>query len=352
MEILRRPLIRLIAVALVCSSVFVSCERTLLGPDTADDPQSNFDALWRDFDRYYALFGVKKVDWDALYAEYRPRVGPQTTPGELWIVVTSMLKHLNDPHVYIWNPSGTKGFDAGFLEGKTMTDFDPGVVAMNYLHGIYRLAGGGRILYGRTSDPSIGYISISTFADDGWAADIDGVVRELADVRGMIIDIRGNPGGTSANCRYLASTFIDRPIDYFYTRTRSGPAKTDFGPPSLLSVAPRNAGWDPTKKIALLTNRFSGSSSDHFTWILKYHLPYVTQIGDTTVGDFGEVPNWRVLPNGWTYRFSARLVTTPDGVAPDSLNGIVPNVLIRNSASDIRNGRDRVMEYAERMLAH
>ncbi len=74
-------------------------------------------------------------------------------------------------------------------------------------------------------------------------------------------------------------------------------------------------------------------------------------MGDTTIGDYGTVPDWRVLPNGWTYRFSARLVTDFNGVAPDSLGGSPPDILVRNTPLDVAKGVDRVLEAAIAYLA-
>ena len=42
-------------------------------------PEENFEYLWNTYDRNYALFGPKRVDWDALYRIYRPQVTAQTT---------------------------------------------------------------------------------------------------------------------------------------------------------------------------------------------------------------------------------------------------------------------------------
>jgi len=65
------------------------------------DPIKNFEYLWRTFNRNYGIFGPKKVDWDALYGVYRPRVTSQTTDDELFDIMASMLGHLNDNHVLL-----------------------------------------------------------------------------------------------------------------------------------------------------------------------------------------------------------------------------------------------------------
>ena len=142
----------------------------------------------------------------------------------------------------------------------------------------------------------------------------------------------------------VASAFIDHSILYFYQRAKTGPKHNDYGTPIPLVVSPRAGAPGYAKNIALLTNRFSASGSEHITQIFRT-LSTVTQIGDTTFGAFGDIINVAQLPNGWTFTYPCRLTTTPDGRCYEGI-GIIPDVLVRNSGSDIRAGIDHVMEYA------
>ena len=74
-----------------------------------------FETVWTTFDRRYALFGARSVDWQALYEVYRPMVGPETTDEELFDVLTAMLSHLNDTHVMLQAESLGRDFSAGYL---------------------------------------------------------------------------------------------------------------------------------------------------------------------------------------------------------------------------------------------
>ncbi|MGD8699789.1 MAG: hypothetical protein PVJ43_10890, partial [Gemmatimonadales bacterium] len=58
------------------------------------DAEYNFEVLWQTFDRNYALFGAKRVDWAALYRVYRPMVTAETTDDELFEIMSNMLEHL------------------------------------------------------------------------------------------------------------------------------------------------------------------------------------------------------------------------------------------------------------------
>src|SRR5689334_22727467 len=85
------------------------------------EPEKNFEHLWRTFDRNYAIFGPKKVDWGALYRIYRPRVTSATTDDELFDIMAALLGHLNDNHVRL--NSSTRKFQSGILGEMKMEDF-------------------------------------------------------------------------------------------------------------------------------------------------------------------------------------------------------------------------------------
>ena len=57
-----------------------ACGRLLMDPDPVDDPVTNFEILWGEFDRHYSFFGLKGIDWDELYDEFRPQVTSSITP--------------------------------------------------------------------------------------------------------------------------------------------------------------------------------------------------------------------------------------------------------------------------------
>ncbi|WP_410965101.1 hypothetical protein, partial [Salmonella sp. SAL4435] len=65
-----------------------------------------FDQLWADMDRNYSYFELKKIDWPALKAKYRPRADSARTTEDLVGVLKAMLAELKDEHVRIEGPTG------------------------------------------------------------------------------------------------------------------------------------------------------------------------------------------------------------------------------------------------------
>jgi len=333
---------------------FAGCEKILLGPEEENTPQNNFEILWKTFDENYALFPVKKVNWDSLHAVYGSRISSSTTDAQLWDITAELISTLNDGHVTLFDKGYSRWANSSEINARIANDFSLSLVRNNFLANV-TVAGGGYITYGKVRNKNIGYIYVATFQGSNsgsgidWAYDIDKAVTDLSGCDALIIDLRNNGGGLKVTVGIIVSAFIDREITFFYQQEKTGPGHYDFGKRVPLTAAPRSGAPRFTKKMALLTNRFSGSGSEHFAQVFQY-LPYATQIGDTTFGCFGDVLNVAQLPNGWTFRYPCRLTTTPEGTSPEGI-GIIPDVLVENTKEGIEAGRDYVLENAIQYLS-
>lgn len=47
-----------------------------------DDPEGNFEQLWKILDEHYCFFAYKDVDWDEVHGRYRQQVNPAMTGEE------------------------------------------------------------------------------------------------------------------------------------------------------------------------------------------------------------------------------------------------------------------------------
>jgi carboxyl-terminal processing protease len=339
---------------LLLSMLIVSCDETLLGPEPENTAKSNFETLWKTIDENYALFSVKKVNWDSLHAVYGSMISASTSESELWDICTKLLSHLDDGHVAIIDMNHSKVYGSRQLNDRPEDEFSLDVVRTRFLSE-YKVVGAGYITYGKIRYQNIGYIYVASFAASNtgngidWAYDIDKAVQELYNNDAMIIDVRNNGGGLRVTGNIINSTFIDRDITYFYQRLKTGPGHNDFGDVRPISITLRSGAQRFTKKIVLLTNRFSGSGSEYTAQIFK-NLSYSTQIGDTTNGSFGEITKIAQLPNGWVFWYPCSLTTTPDGKSPEGI-GIIPDILVENTRADINAGNDRVLNSAINYLS-
>lgn len=97
-----------------------------LGPEERIE---NFEYLWQVFDRKYCFFDHKCIDWNDLYAEYRPQVEKCRSDDEFFRLLETMTAELEDEHVWIFNPlkdhflHGSLDFDVAVIEGRCTVAF-------------------------------------------------------------------------------------------------------------------------------------------------------------------------------------------------------------------------------------
>ena len=309
------------------------------------DPVLNFEYAWKSLDRNYAQFGVKHVDWDALYKVYRPQVTPATTDEELWSILLSMLQNLNDAHVCL--SDGTRRNCGGLMDAREPDDFSLDLVKSKYLKGGATDTLKGRFTYGWLSD-GIGYIHFGDFkAGIGPTTQaIDMAIAEFAGARGMIVDVRGNPGGTGNVAELVANRFADRKRHYMRTQTRYGPRHDDLAPVEYCNVEP-GGPVQFTRPTILLAHRLSASGADIFVLAMRV-LPHVTVVGDLTEGAFSAQYPDR-MPNGWTLWVAFKVISDYNGVSWDGV-GVPPDLRMLNMPADIASGTDRVLEFALQLL--
>jgi carboxyl-terminal processing protease len=317
------------------------------GQGTANprDPVLNFEYAWNRLDRNYGQFDTKHVDWDALYRTYRPQVTPQTTDQELWDILLAMLGHLNDAHVCLADE--TRRTCCGLTEGLKPGDFSLDLVKSKYLQDKALDALKGKLTYGWLT-PSIGYVRIGDFKAglDAITQATDSVIGQFAGARAMIVDVRDNPGGAGRAAELVAGRFADRTRHYKTVQTRYGAKHSDMTPLDYRNVSPDGKAQflGPT---VLLTNRLTASAADGFVLAMRV-LPHVTVVGDLTEGALSaQFPDR--MPNGWTLFVAFKVETDHNGVNWDGI-GVPPDLRIANTAADIAGGRDRVLEFALRLL--
>ena len=326
----------------ICLSL-CGCGDFILGGDPKNSPEENFEWLWRDFDRYYALFDVKGVDWQALYDRYRPQVTAETTDRELFDILTAMLTPLNDGHVALIAPF--EGFQSNNAT-RVRDGFDADRIRMNYVQDREYRTGDNRIVYGRLRG-EIGYIHLRSFSGGNigaadWAADIDIALEALKDAVGMVVDVRLNGGGNALNTYAIAGRFADYEQPVFQTQTRNGPGHTDFTAPKMWSLRPSGA-FQYTRPTVVLTHPFSASSAELFVLMLRPY-PHVTVIGSKTAGALNS-NIYRELPNGWVYRISTGRLWSPEGERVDG-EGLSPDIHVPFPAESADPTRDPVLDAA------
>ena len=324
------------------------CKKIFLGEDVPNDPVTNFELLWKDFDQHYGLFLARGWDWDSIYNVYRPQVDAQTTEIELWSVFKNMISYLDDGHTFIYSPLQRWFFTSGSEENRVVqTEFSIDLVKNKYLEDYQNIPNTGSddgdvYIYGKVKNNDIGYVYLSGIeADD--KDFMDHVLKQTGQYKAMILDLRNNSGGDDIIAEAIAGRFADGEHLIYTVQERNGPNHTDFAEKK--NYYTKITGIEHfSKPLIVLTDRITISAAETLLLHLK-SFSQVTQIGDTTAGDFSDVGMRRFLPNGWQYRYSIMMFLLPDGSSLDGI-GHIPDVQIRNSAYNIQFDIDLVFEKA------
>jgi len=316
----------------------------VLGPEPGSDNGSVFDYFWDTFDKQYSLFEQKGIDWDAARETYRDQAVSAPSDDSLFDVLSDMIEPLDDAHVWL---AGTGGYPV------CETWESPGIPSWWYSFSLYRVGqyteplgqtGSDLVSYGMVTGRNIGYIHISSMSAglgglttlEPWVEDVDRIIDRYMGTDALIIDIRDNNGGYSANAEHIASRFVSRKSLYLKTRTRIGPGHSEFGPVTDHYIEPRGEVY--TKPVYLVTDPLTVSAAEWFTLMMR-KSDNVTHIGWRTTGATGMV-SFHELPNGWEFSTTIGCTTDEDGNSYEG-TGIQPEIVIPYDPAET----DSVMEW-------
>ena len=328
--------------AVCCAAALSGCIRE---EDYNDDPVGNFEQLWKIIDEKYCFLDEKGIDWDSVYAAYRPYITPGMTDEDLFDKLSEMLFVLKDGHVNLSSASRTSYYDAWY-EGYPW-NYREDILYTNYLGSAssgHRTSSG---LKYKIFDNNIGYIRYESFNDGVGDGNLDEVLVYLSTCNGLIIDVRDNGGGSLTYSERIAARFTNEKVLTGYIRHKTGTGHSDFSDPQPIYLEPSNSiRWQ--KKVVILTNRRCYSATNDFVNAMRgIESGNIIQLGDQTGGGSG-LPFTSELPNGWSVRFSA----SPhyDKHMNSLENGIAPDVEVDMTEEDQQAGKDTLIERAFEIL--
>lgn len=327
--------------------LFSSCEKLILGEPEVNSQTNNFQIFWTDFDQHYGLFGVRGWNWDSIYQVYKPLVTDATPDSTLWRYFSEMIDYLDDSHTLIYDPKNDEFFVSGDERAaQAEKEFSLDLVTTEFVDDFQFMKGADEFGYGIMRGRNIGYIYIGDM-DEGDPSDIDIIVEALSETDAIIFDIRFNGGGTDGFSARLAGAFADKEELIYTVQTKSGPGPNEFDEIREYYTEPIG-DVQYLKPVILLTDAYTVSAAEIFLFHMNA-FDQVTQVGDTTAGDFSDGSILRFLPNGWIYRYSIQKFLLPDGSSLDGL-GHVPDIYVQNSEQDILEGNDFVIVEALNFL--
>ena len=261
------------------------------------------------------------------------------TEAQLFEVLGNMLAELRDGHVNLYS-----SFDVArnwsWHENYPVNMYD--TLITRYLGRNFRIASGLRYCL---LDDNVGYLRCATFNQALGEGNLDQIFSYFLPARGLIIDVRSNPGGLISSAEQLAARFTNEPLLVGYMQHKTGRRHDDFSALQEQWLKPsRGIRWQ--KPVVILTNRGVYSAANEFVKYMKC-CPKVHVIGDKTGGGSG-LPFSSELPNGWSIRFSACPVFDKDKRTTEF--GIMPDTQIGLQLSDFLHGKDTLIEYARTLF--
>lgn len=306
-----------------------------------DNPEGNFEALWKIIDEQYCFLDYKNIDWDAIHIQYKKRISSKMSSYALFEVLRDMLAELKDGHVNLYTPFDVARYWKWFEDYPA--NFSDSI-QRNYLGTDYKIASG---LKYKILEDNIGYIYYGDFSSGIGEGNLDEVLSNLAICDGIIIDVRNNGGGTITNSSKLASRFTNEKVLSGYIQHKTGPGHNQFSSPLAIYLEPSDRiRWQ--KKVAVLTNRHAFSATNDFVNNMQsIESGLITIIGDKTGGGSG-LPFSSELPNGWSVRFSASPHLNKDKEQIEF--GIDPDIKQDMTPEDFAKGKDSIIERAREFL--
>jgi len=324
------------------------------------DAEELFDDLWQTFSDRYPFFELRNVDWNNQYKFYRQQVKKSTTEDELFDIFCALLAPLDDGHVELiakargnqkkryFNPESKPRYWREFTkrERKQLIRTTGKTLVQNGF-GCPEETAAWIIHYCRSE--SYGYMRIlelENVSRKKLTASLDKIASEFSDLKGMIIDIRDNPGGDDSTVLQIVNRFCAHRQVAFRRRTKIGRGDDNYSPLKTWHMEPEGSAQF-TRPVALLTCDSVFSGGEILALALK-QLPHVTIIGDHTNGIFSYQLE-KKLANGWRYCLSYQIYYSADMKCYEG-EGVPADIKVLNTKANIDDKCDPLIVRALNVL--
>jgi len=191
----------------------------------------------------------------------------------------------------------------------------------------------------RMLDGNIAYVKLSVFnavATRQLTEALDTLLRQKP--RGLVFDLRGNPGGYLTTAIEVASQFLPRNTLVITEIRRDEPVE---------EFRVRSAGSATKIPLVILIDGGSASASEIVAGAVQDH-GRGTIVGMQSYGK-GSVQATHEMVNGSSLRVTIARWFRPDGTNIDG-NGITPDIIVEMTQEDVEAGRDPQLERAIQVL--
>jgi carboxyl-terminal processing protease len=191
-------------------------------------------------------------------------------------------------------------------------------------------------------DDKVGYIQLGTFMSERASEEVREALQKLSPARGLIIDLRSNPGGLVTNAIDICSMFLESGMDY--------------GHPIIVSTVDRDGRTVPQRvsgpsishqPLVVLINSGSASASEITSGAL-HDSKRAELVGQKSFGK-GLVQSIIRLEDGSGVNVTIARYVTPNNTDIHK-KGIVPDYAVDLQTEDYQKGRGPWFNYPENRL--
>jgi carboxyl-terminal processing protease len=175
----------------------------------------------------------------------------------------------------------------------------------------------------------IGYIRFNTFHQN-LIPDMVEAIATLRNAPGMIIDLRGNPGGDGRTGEWLACQFLDERALFGSLRTKTGTSEW--------YVAGESVYAGP---VVILIDALSYSCSEWYASGMQV-VGRAVIIGERSPGG-ATAMNVKTLPNSASLGYPVAQLLAPDGTVLEGY-GVIPDIAVTLDRNQLLEGIDAQLE--------
>ena len=203
----------------------------------------------------------------------------------------------------------------------------------------------------RVLPSGFGYVRFSEWSVGLTLRALDAVDR-LHDAPGIIIDLRGNPGGSVHMVNAMLERFFTQRTALGTATTRNGkPVSMLFGTVDIIKLK-REVGGNPNAyrgPVAILVDGGSASGSELFAGTMQA-VGRAKVVGQPSCGCLLGFLGYAAVPGGAELAYSEVGFVLANGRHIEG-EGVIPDVDVPLTLPDLRLYRDRTLEGAEALLA-
>jgi carboxyl-terminal processing protease len=174
---------------------------------------------------------------------------------------------------------------------------------------------------------------------------IDDILKELKHFQSVVIDLRGNPGGSVETLKVFLGGFFQNSIVIADRITRKPSDRAS------MVTKPHDSTYVPAKLIVLIDSS-SASAAEVFARTMQLQKRG-TIVGDVSSGSVMEARDYKYKSGAELVSFFGASITDADLIMPDGKSiehvGVTPDLVVLPTGADLAAGRDPVIAAAAQL---